>query len=155
MWKMYAGLVLVGLVVAIVPLELSGQRLPEDGTFVKICDMHGEANSGEQAWHKDDRCNLPRGFSLDKSYHQSSANFVGGGASTNLSSANVPAGIHVEVTGNHYWSIVAPMELVRIDDDDDAAQAIRQFRVHTYCGPAGRPGPGCSVHVAVYARRRQ
>jgi hypothetical protein len=154
MQHMFVGPVLAALIV-VGAFELDAQRPPEDGSFVKICDMHGEANSGEQAWHKDDRCNLPKGFPLDKSYHQSSANFVGGGASTNLSAADIPAGIHVEVSGNHYWSIVGPMELVRIDDNDEPTQAIRQFRVHTYCGPAGRPGPGCSVHVSVYAKRRQ
>jgi hypothetical protein len=152
--NMCVGLGLAGVLLVVVS-AVPAQRPPEDGTFVKICDMHGEANSGESAWHKDDRCNLPKGFQLDKSYHQSSASFAGGGASTNLTPSDIPAGVHIEVTGNHYWSVVAPMELVRIDDEDEPNRAVRQFRVHTYCGPAGRPGPGCSVHVTVYARRRQ
>lgn len=127
------------------------QMPPHDGTFVKVCSFHGEADSGAEAWHRDERCELPTGFMLDRSYRQQSWQPTGGGATTNLSVSDIPAGLHIVVSGNHYWSVVAPLELVRLDDDGPAR---RQFRIHTYCGPEGRPGPGCSVHVDVYARRR-
>lgn len=138
---------LAGFAVAQVP--------PQDGTFVKICSMHGEADQGQPAWHQDSICNLPNLFPLDRSYHQQSVNFTGGGATTNLSLSDVPAGIHLNVSGNYYWSIVAPLRMVVLDTDDPSTTFIRQFQVHTYCGPAAPPGPGCSVHVDVYARRKQ
>ena len=141
------------LVLAIVgsSASASAQLPPQDGTFVKVCSFHGEANQGAPAWHRDERCALPTGFMLDRSYRQQAWQPTGGGASTNLSVSDIPAGIHLAISGNHYWSVVGPMELVRLDDDGPAQ---RQFRIHTYCGPAAPPGPGCSVHVDVYARRR-
>jgi hypothetical protein len=114
--------------------------------------MHGEANSGGSAWHKDDSCNLPAGFPINKSYRQPNLQPVGGGATSNLTSADVPPGLHLKVSGNHYWSIVKPIGMVVLDQE---GPIVRQFFVHTYCGPAGSPGPGCSVHVDVYARKKK
>jgi hypothetical protein len=131
------------------------QLPPQDGTFVKICSIHGEADQGQSAWHQDSICNLPNLFPLDRSYHQQNVNFTGGGATTNLSLSDIPAGIHLSVSGNYYWSIVAPLKMVVLDTDDPSTTFIRQFQVHTFCGPAGWPGPGCSVHVDVYARKKQ
>jgi hypothetical protein len=134
------------------------QLPPQDGTFVKICSIHGEANQGQPAWNQDSTCNLPNLFPLDRSYHQQSARFAGGNpesASSRLQINEIPAGIHLDVSGNYYWSMERPMRIVVLDTDDPSTNFIRQFQVHTYCGPAAWPGPGCSIHVDVYARRKQ
>jgi hypothetical protein len=130
----------------------SAQLPPQDGTFVKICSLHGEANQGSNAYHNDAVCNLPGDFQLDRTYHQQAISASGGGATSDISVADVPGGLHLDVSGNHYWSIVKPIKMVILDQD---GPTVRQFQVHLYCGPAGFPGPGCSVHVDVYARRKQ
>jgi hypothetical protein len=132
----------------------AAQQPPQDGTFVLICQMTGSSNSGGSAWHKDDKCNLPPGFKIDRSYRQQVFQGVSTSpsATTNITTADIPPGIHLYVTGNHQWSVVKEIELVRIDDSDDGP-AQRQFRLHTYCGPAGSPGPGCSVQANVYAKK--
>jgi hypothetical protein len=142
------------VIVAIAPMA-SAQLPPQDGTFVKICSLHGEANQGQPAWHQDSTCNLPNLFPLDRNYHQQSARFGGGGANSDLQVNDIPAGIHVDVSGNHYWAIVRPIRMVILDTDDPVTSFVRQFQVHTYCGPAAPPGPGCSIHVDVYARKKQ
>jgi hypothetical protein len=129
-----------------------GQAPPQDGTFVLICNLHGEANQGQSAYHNDASCNLPGDFPIDRSYHQTSLNTVGGGATSDISPTDVPAGIHLDVSGNTYWSIVKPIGMVILDQD---GPQVRKFQVHLYCGPQGSPGAGCSVNVAVYARKRQ
>jgi hypothetical protein len=87
---------------------------------------------------------------LDKSYHQTNFNCCGGGATSDIGNANIPAGIHLVVDGGYYWSVTSPIELIRLDDDGPAK---RVFRIHTYCGPGAAGQPGCNVKVAVYARR--
>jgi hypothetical protein len=128
------------------------QAPPQDGTFVLICSMYGSADQGASAWNKDDACSLPAGFPLDKSYHQSTFNCCGGGATSNIAIGDIPPGIHLNVSGGHYWSVVKPVELIRLDVDGPPQ---RQFRLHTYCGPEPFPGPGCNVKVDVYARKLQ
>lgn len=133
-------------------LHATGQEPPQDGTFVQVCTMHGEANQGAQAYQKDEVCNLPGDFRLDRNYHQQLITPAGGGASSDITAADVPAGLHLVVTGNHYWSIVKPIKMVILDQD---GPKVRQFQVHLYCGPEPAPGPGCSVHVDVYAKKMQ
>ena len=41
-----------------------------------------------------------------------------------------------------------------VEEDEDGRAVHRQFFIHTYCGPAGRPGPGCNVKVTVWAKRK-
>ena len=112
-------------------------------------------NQGKPAWHQDSTCNLPNLFALDRSYHQQSARFTGGSASTDLAVSDIPAGIHLDVSGNFYWSVVKPIRMVVLDTDDPTTYFVRQFQIHTYCGPDAFPGPGCSIHVDVYARKKQ
>ena len=131
---------------------MQAQQPPQDGTFVQVCTMHGEANQGESAYHKDDVCNLPGDFPLDRSYHQQLITPDGGGANSDITASDIPAGIHLVVSGNHYWSITKPIKMVILDQD---GPLVRQFQVHTYCGPEPAPGPGCSIHVDVYARKKQ
>jgi len=134
--------------------QVSAQAPPQDGTFFKICDLYGAADSGGQAWHKDEKCDLPKNFRLDLSYHQTNFNCCGGGASSNIAPSDIPAGIHLQVDGGHYWSVVQPMGIKTLEEDDEGRAVRRQFFIHTYCGPAGSPGPGCNVKVTVWAKRK-
>jgi hypothetical protein len=131
-----------------------GQAPPQDGSFVKICDLYGSSNSGGSAWHKDERCDLPKNFRLDLSYHQTDFNCCGGGAKSDIAQNDIPAGIHLQVDGGHYWSVVQPMGIKTLEEDDEGRAVRRQFFIHTYCGPAGSPGPGCNVKVTVWAKRK-
>lgn len=140
------------VLVLAIPGFARAQAPPQDGTFVLICSLYGSANQGASAWNKDDACNLPVGFRLDKSYRQNTFNCCGGGATSNIAISDIPAGIHLNVSGGHYWSVTKPIELIRLDDDGPAQ---RQFRLHTYCGPEPFPGSGCNVKVDVYARKLQ
>jgi hypothetical protein len=103
------------------------QLPPQDGTFVKICSLHGEADQGQPAYHKDAVCNLPGDFAIDRSYHQQGLNSSGGGASSDISPSDIPAGIHLDVSGNTYWSIVKQIKMVILDQD---GPLVRQFQVH-------------------------
>src|SRR6266852_2923477 len=106
------------------------QLPPQDGTFIKICSIHGEANQGQPAWHQDSTCNLPNLFPLDRGYHQQSIHFAGGNpdqANSDLQISEIPAGIHLDVSGNYFWSIVRPMRMVVLDTDDPSKIFIRQF----------------------------
>jgi hypothetical protein len=131
--------------------KLVPQNPPADPKFVKVCSMYGSANQGASAWNKNDACDLPSGFQLDRAYHQTTFNCCGGGATSDIAISDIPAGLDLVVSGGHYWSVVKPIEIVRLDDDGPVR---RQFRLHTYCGPEPFPGPGCNVKVDVYAREK-
>jgi hypothetical protein len=136
-------------------LPCVAQAPPADPSFVKICDLYGSANSGAQAWHKDEACDLPNGFRLDTSYKQTNFSCCGGGAASYVTVNDIPRGIHVAVDGGHYWAVGTPVGLKTLEEDEDGRAIRRQFFIHTYCGPAGAPGPGCNIKVAVYAKRKQ
>lgn len=139
----------------LVPPTSRVQDPPSDPSFVKICDLYGSADSGADAWHKNEECMLPKRFKLDLSYHQKDFRCCGGGATSDISAADIPAGIHIKVDGGHFWSVVKPMGIQTIEEDDEGRAIQRRFFIHTYCGPAGKPGPGCNVKVAVYAKQKQ
>jgi len=111
--------------------------------------LYGEADQGRPAWNKDENCLLPENLPLDDNYHQLDARFDGGGAQSDLNAADIPAGIHLDISGNHYWAVTSPMGL----SVKPGYARIRTFKIHTYCGPATPPGPGCNIRVKVYARK--
>jgi hypothetical protein len=125
--------------VTIAPMAFA--QLPaQGGTFVKICSLHGEANQVQPAWHQDSTCNLPNLFPLDRNYHQQSARFGGGGANSDLQINDIPAGIHVDVSGNHYWAIVRPIRMVILDTDDPATTFGSGGKAYRRSGNSARSG---------------
>ncbi len=132
----------------------SAQAPPQDGNFKKVCDLYGAADSGAQAWNKNEKCDLAKGFRLDTSYHQHDFVCCGGGATSDISQSDIPAGIHLQVDGGHYWSVDQPIGLSTIEEDPEGRAIRRRFLIHAYCGPEGRPGPGCNVKVTVWAKER-
>src|SRR5262245_2110992 len=89
----------------------------------KVCHLYGQAGQGGAAWNKDDSCAIPRVELLDGNYHQSDFICCGGGATSPTTNRDIPAGLELQVTGGHYWSVANP-RLVGV-----------QFYLHTYCGP--------------------
>jgi len=61
----------------------------------------------------------------------------GGNAQSNMTLTDIPHGLEIQVDGGHYWSV------------DNGKQIGEEYHLHTYCGPEGRPGPGCNVKVKV------
>lgn len=114
-----------------------------------MCGFRGAGH--EQAYHSNSVCDLPGDFQIDRSYHQQSATFAGGGAESNLSVADIPHGIHISVSGNTYWSIVQPIGMVILDQE---GPVVRRIYSTPILRPQPPPGAGCSVHVDVYARRK-
>jgi S1-C subfamily serine protease len=126
------------------------QQPPADGTFLSVCTFYGEANQGGSAWVRPQSCQLPPDFPLDDLYKQQTAFLSGGGATSNIQVGQIPPGIHLDISGGHYWSVNNPMGLSPPGPDGR-----RTFSIQTYCGPEPAPGPGCNVKVNVFARKRQ
>lgn len=123
-----------------------------DPTFVFLGEIYREKQSTPACCPAADIL-LPEGFKLDRTYHQKSINCCGGGATSDLSPADIPAGIHMTVTGGHYWALPkAPVLLIEKMDDDLVTQW--RFRTPLYCGPGGN-GEGCNIRVRVWAKRRK
>ena len=50
---------------------------------------------------------------------------------------DIPRGLEIDVDGGHYWAVL------------NGALKGEDYYLHTYCGPEGRPGPGCNVKVKI------
>lgn len=107
-----------------------------------LCVLYGEANSGGRAWFKTEVCPIKNRDQLDPDYHQ--INFVccGGGATSPMTTADIPAGIEVRTDGGYYWSVANG----RREGDN--------YRIDTYCGPGGNGLPGCNVKTMVVGHYR-
>ncbi len=111
-------------------------------TFDKlVCATYGEANQQQPAWNQDFQCQIPDAAHIDREYRQPAGTsaFAGGGASTDMTVANVPSGIDVIADGAYYWSVRAP------------SLNGETFTLHTYCGPSGGFAGGCNVKAKVIA----
>jgi S1-C subfamily serine protease len=141
---------LCAITVPLFPGVSFGQQPPGDGSFLLVCTFYGESNQGGSAWNRQQSCQLPPDFPLDDLFRQQTAFLSGGGASSNIQSGQIPPGIHLDISGGHYWSVNNPMSLSQPGPDGR-----RTFTIQTYCGPEPAPGPGCYVKVNVFARKRQ
>jgi hypothetical protein len=146
--------------ISVVPtnkIDRSRFRLPPSAPphATLMCLLYGEAPQGAEAYNEGQRCPFTPGFRLDRKYHQGTVNCCGGGARSPLSPGDVPAGVHIEVDGGHYWALLPPVNLIAIAFDDN--NVVTQWAVdvgHMYCGPAGGTGPGCNIKVYVYGVER-
>jgi hypothetical protein len=119
-----------------------GKRILENPIQV-ICHFYGVANQGQSAWSKNENCTIANVDRLDTNYHQQSFTCCGGGATSPMTIADIPAGLEIEATGTHYWSVSTPRLVGNL------------LSLHTYCGPEAPPGPGCNVNVEVIAHYRK
>jgi pimeloyl-ACP methyl ester carboxylesterase len=106
-----------------------------------VCATYGEANQQQPAWNNDFHCPVPEPSHLDPGYRQppGSSAFAGGHATTDMTTASVPAGFDVIADGAYYWSVKAPS----FDGNT--------FILHTYCGPSGGYEGGCNVKAKIVA----
>jgi hypothetical protein len=102
-----------------------------------ICAFYGESNSGGSAWNKDEVCPIKNFSQLDREYQQTNFQCCGGGAQSNMTLTDIPHGLEIAVDGGHYWAVL------------NGALRGENYYLHTYCGPEGRPGPGCNVKVKI------
>jgi hypothetical protein len=138
------------LAVIALPTLAFGQAPPNDPSFVKLAHLYGESNRGN--YQTSQEVLLPEGFKLDRSYHQASVNCCGGGAKSDLKASQIPAGIHIDISGGHWWSVPAAPSLLpaKVSDDDKVLQW--KLVVPMYCGP--NPPVGCNIKVDVWAKKR-
>jgi len=149
-WFHAVNLAILCAITLLFPVVSFAQQPPGDGSSLLVCTFYGESNQGGSAWNRQQSCQLPPDFPLDDLYKQQTAFLAGGGAGSNMNVGQIPPGIHIDVSGGHYWSVNSPIGLSQPGPDGR-----RTFTIETYCGPAGAPGPGCNVKVNVFARKRQ
>jgi hypothetical protein len=127
------------------------QAPPNDPSFKKLAHLYGESNKGN--YQQTQEVLLPPAFKLDKSYHQASVNCCGGGATSDMRASQIPAGIHIDISGGHYWSVPAAPSLLpaKVSDDDRVLQW--KLLVPMYCGP--NPPVGCNIKVDVWAKEKR
>ena len=97
---------LATLAMLALPIAAAAQGPPNDPSFVKLTTngpLYGESNGGN--YQTTQEVLLPEGFKLDRSYHQASVNCCGGGATSYMKASEIPAGIHISVSGGHYWAV--------------------------------------------------
>jgi hypothetical protein len=147
--KRIAGAVLV---VMCTTVSLLAQAPPADPKFVRIDEVYKEKAHTPALW-EDAVVLLPRHFKLDRSYQQASLVCAGGGAQCSATASGVPRGIHIAVTGGHYWSLRGNPTLLPAEVDDDDHVTRYKLILPLYCGPGGN-GEGCNIRVTVWAKRK-
>lgn len=129
-----------------------GQAPPNNAGFVKIDEVYQSKDHTPALWN-DAEVFLPRDFKLDRSYQQQRLVCSGGGASCGATASGVPRGIHIAVSGGHYWSLRHNPTLVAAEVDDE--DRVRRYKLilPLYCGPGGN-GEGCNIRVSVWAKKK-
>jgi pimeloyl-ACP methyl ester carboxylesterase len=102
-----------------------------------LCAFYGESNSGGSAWHKDEVCPIKNAGLLDPDYRQGDFNCCGGGATSPMTNANIPAGLEIKTDGGYYWAVL------------NGTMGADGYHLHTYCGPGAAGQPGCNVKVKI------
>jgi len=104
--------------------------------------LYGEANSGGRAWFKSEVCAIRNPDQLDPDYHQVNFLCCGGGATSPMTNAAIPAGIEIRTDGGYFWSVA------------NGQRDGNNFRIDTYCGPGASGLPGCNVKTIVVGHYR-
>jgi hypothetical protein len=128
-------------------------NLPPSMTFV--CHLYAQADQGTSATNSPGECPLPYRAKIDTSFRQQAfpTPCSGGGATTNLTVADVPQGIYLACDGGYYWAVIGPVRLEVLQFDNNGV--VTQWGVHVeqlYCGPGGAPNGGCNVKLDIYAK---
>lgn len=131
---------------------LWSQNPPSDPSFVRIGEIYREKNYPPACCDAADLL-LPRNFKLDRSYQQQELNCCGGGARSDIQPSDIPRGIHVSVTGGHYWALPKAPVLIPYEIDENDHVVRWAFRTPLYCGPGGN-GQGCNIRVTVWAKQK-
>lgn len=143
-------LFLVGITVAI----SRGQDTNVDSSFRKICQVEQSAAAMEQGRTALHECLLPQDLVLDTRFRQKTFVCCGGEHSSPTRAKDMPPGILLRTSGEHYWAVSHP-EVQHSAGFDEQGRPLRKFVIWLYCGPSNRPnGRGCSVKVEVFAKVR-
>jgi len=131
-----------------------GNRNMPDGLTL-ICHLYAEAEQGGPAHHSQESCALPEGAKLDTSFRQQAflTPCSGGGATTNLTVADVPQGFYISCDGGYYWAVLAPLHILALEFDNNGS--VLQWGISVgdlYCGPGGGTHGGCNVKLDIYAK---
>src|SRR5262249_38719014 len=103
--------------------------IPDSRVVIPLCAFYGQANSGGAAWRKDEVCTIHDPDLLDSSYRQTQSQCCGGGATSNMTASNTPAGLEVAANGGYNWAVL------------NGALDGNSYKLQTYCTPgaAGQP----------------
>lgn len=124
--------------------------------FESLARLYGEAPQGGAAFQADVPLLLPEGLKIDFSYQQTDLHCCGGGATSTATPTGTPRGFRLIVDGGYYWSVPVNPHLEPVNWDYSTG-VVTQWKlvVPMYCGPGGRPEPGCNIKVDVYYKRKQ
>jgi hypothetical protein len=144
-------LFLVGMTAAV----SRGQDPETDSSFRKICEVKQSAAPTEQPRSAQHECVVPQDLVIDSTFRQKVFVCCGGEHSSPTRAKDIPPGILLRTSGEHYWAVSHP-ELQDPGGLDEQGKPVRKFIIWLYCGPSKRPnGQGCSVKVEVFAKVRR
>ena len=126
-----------------------------------INEAYGESSSGGGNFLAEMPIYFPENFRLNPTYRQQGPAQPAGGSREKATSPwngleDIPPGILLVTSGAHYWAVGVAVPgrgdgkpKLFLNPDGTA----RALTIGMYCGPAGRPGPGCNVRVRMCAMR--
>ena len=118
---------------------------PEPGTNVNVCAFAGRAIPGGPAYQKKETCIIPYLDEVDTQYRQQDDldSFHGRGATSRITSSDIPPGLHVTGMGTGSWSLQG---LALVSD---------KLSIITSCVPGPPGGAGCEVRAYITVRYRK
>jgi hypothetical protein len=141
--------------ISLASTALPAQQCPQG--FTSIGRLYAESGGGREVKQHNVAVVFPENFHLDKGYQQTELVAAGGGATTDMTAARVPAGLHIIPGGDKEWAVSEPeLGVAKMDDE-----TIKQYKysMYLYCATGdsalNRLGGGCNVHVDVCARPRR
>jgi hypothetical protein len=143
-------------------LAVSASAEAPDNSFKKAEGrMYCEAPHGGQGCHGHATLtiSLDPGYTIDRSFHQSSLHCCGGTENGNGASTQIPAGVYMEFVGGSdgEWGIFN-VKLVADSNnvDDDGVVRAWTIEADTYCGPSAAFGKGgCNVNGYGWVKQKR
>jgi hypothetical protein len=125
--------------------------------LTSIGRLYADSGGGREVKQHGVTVVFPEYFKLDKTYQQASVVAAGGGASSDMTAAKVPPGLHIIPGGDKEWAVSEPeFSSAEVDDDDRVKKY--KYSMYLYCATgdsvADRTRGGCNVHVDVCAKKR-
>src|ERR1022692_1057409 len=135
------------------PAIVHAQSCPAGLSF--IGRLSAESGEKEDVKSYDNTLLFPEGFHIDRHYHQASV-VAAGGARSDLTTDQIPAGVYIYPRGNKEWAVSKPQLVSAVVEDEVIKQY--KFSMYLYCSRGGATfaglAGGCDVHVDVCAKSR-
>lgn len=133
-----------------------------DNTFKKAQGrLYCEANPGRPACHATGTLTitLDPGYTIDRSFHQTSLPCCGGDENGNGNTTAVPAGVYMEFNGGRdgEWGVFN-VRLVADSTNVDENGVVRAWTImgDVYCGPSGGVGKGgCNANAYGWIKQKR